>query len=67
MKEVIIGLNWLDIIFLIIALISLAGNLYQYMQIKNLKEELRRPVYNSIVGLFMDIKTKMRNATMRQC
>lgn len=66
MKEVIIGLNWLDIIFLVIALLSLVGNLYQYMQLQSVKEELRIPIYNSIVGLFMDIKTKMKNAMMRQ-
>jgi len=66
MKEVIIGLNLLDITFLVIALISMAGNLYQFMQVKNLKEELRKPVYNSIVGLFMDIKTKMKNAALKQ-
>lgn len=66
MKEIIIGLNWLDIIFLGLALLSLFGNLYQHLKIERLKEELRTPIYNAIVGLFMDIKTKTKNASVVQ-
>ncbi|MGC1135810.1 MAG: hypothetical protein WA941_23500 [Nitrososphaeraceae archaeon] len=65
-KEIAVRLSSLEIFFIFTTLVSLAFNLYQFLQCRKIETQLRLPIYNSLVGLFMDIKTKINNAYLKQ-
>jgi len=58
MKETIIGLTWLDIIFIIFSLISFAWNIVQYVE----RRKIVIPLKSSLIALFNDVKTKHLHA-----
>jgi len=66
MKQVILDLTVLDIILLSIALISLFGNLFQFMIWWRDKKKFYNPVFSALVALFNDIKSKTNNVYIRQ-
>lgn len=60
-RGVIIGLDWLDLIFLILALISLGFNLYQFLR----DRYKYQPLKNSLIALFNDLKSKQSRYRQR--
>jgi hypothetical protein len=66
MKEIVLQLNSLDMIFLGIALVSLFINLFQFMIWWRDQKKFYRPLSSSLIGLFNDIKTKITHAFATQ-
>lgn len=62
MKEVVLQLNALDLILLVIALISLLGNVIQFMIWWRDQKNLYQPISKALTGLFNDIKNKANHA-----
>jgi len=66
MDDSVLNLGKFEIITLLIAIGSLAFSYYQWIESKRIQKELRTPIYNTLVGLFMDIKFKRNNAVLQQ-
>ena len=62
MKEVVLELTGLDLIFLTIALVSLLGNVIQFMIWWRDQKNLYQPISKTLTGLFNDIKNKATHA-----
>lgn len=58
MEEVIVDLNWLDIIIIFSALVSFAWNIWQYVE----KKKTVLPLKSMLTALFNDIKAKSLHA-----
>ena len=58
MKEIILELNWLEIAFFALAVVSLVFNILQWQDRKASKE----PLSNALTSIFNDIKAKTNNA-----
>ncbi|MGI6614985.1 MAG: hypothetical protein ACOX30_03015 [Dethiobacteria bacterium] len=58
MKEIVIGLSWLDIIFVVFALSSFGWNIVQYVE----RRKIVVPLKSSLIALFNDVKTKHLHA-----
>lgn len=54
MKEVVLDLTWLDMIFLVIALASIGWNIVQFVE----SRKSFRPLKSNLIALFNDIKAK---------
>lgn len=55
-----------EIIFIGTTIISVVYNILQYKQIKTTQEEKFIPIYNSLIGLFNDIKLKISKYYSKQ-
>ena len=62
MKTVVLELTWLDLFFIVTTLISLAGNIVQYMD----RKKTFLPMKSSLIALFNDIKAKTLHAYQTQ-
>lgn len=58
MKEIILQLNWLDIVFILLSLASIGWNIVQWVE----KRKLILPLKSALIGLFNDIKAKSLHA-----
>jgi hypothetical protein len=66
MKETVLELNWLDIILIVIALLSIVGNLIQGMIWWRDQKRFYLPIEKSVVGLFNTIKHKINHTAWTQ-
>ena len=62
MREVVFQLTWLDLFLITLALLSLFGNLFQFMIWWRDRKNLYRPLSSTLIGLFNDIKRKASHA-----
>ena len=62
MKQIILQLNWLDIFFILIGLVSIGFNIVQYVE----KRKSIIPLKSAMIGLFNDIKAKSLHAYQTQ-
>ena len=66
MKTVLLELTGLEIFFISTTIISVFFNLFQLVVWWRDRKNLYRPISNSLVGLFNDIKAKATHAYMNQ-
>ncbi len=62
MKEIILQLNWLDIVFILLSLASIGWNIVQWVE----KRKSILPLKSALIGLFNDIKAKSLHAYQTQ-
>lgn len=61
-RQIAIGLTWIEIISISAAIVSLFFNLFQLFVWRKEKKALHAPLTNSLIGLFNDIKSKALTA-----
>ncbi len=66
MKTVVLELNWLDIIVISLAFVSLALNVFQLTIWWRDQKKFHTPVRSMLTALFNDIKLKINNAYLIQ-
>ena len=66
MKQTVLELSQLDLIFMCVALLSLFVNLYQFMLYWRDRRNFKEPISNALRGLFNDIKAKVNHAYTTQ-
>lgn len=54
MQAVVLGLTWLDVIFLFLSIVSVGWNVVQYIE----RRRMFRPVKSNLIALFNDAKGK---------
>lgn len=66
MKEVATQLTWLEIFFISTTILSLFGNVFQFMIWWRDKTKFHIPIFSALVALFNDIKSKITNVYLVQ-
>lgn len=66
MKEIALNLTGLEIFFIITTLLSLVGNVIQFMMGYRDRKYILKPISSSLIAIFNDIKNKTLHAFIEQ-